>query len=278
MEDENLEMHRARSTLVVWSHSTLAVFDLMKQVRYGYKITQEVSNIIKSSIETQLVETKNELKGMLAYPDEKLIDIIKDVGFECDLCGRCCTNEFNDHVFLLDKDTALLKETDPSVIVPAPYYEFCDQNGRFYVSGYALKTKPDGSCTFLTNGRCEIYSSRPSICRLYPYMLHYEADNDGNLEWRQIGGLNEHGNYHTDIDDDECKRIAADIKEYEAGYLNQKIVFLNTVDERFKKEGLRHVQGVYDREMRRFKKGGEIEVLVFFDGEFESVKLTQGSD
>lgn len=250
-----------------------------KVIRYGYKNTQEVSNITKSSIETQLFKTKNKLEGMLAYPDEELIDIIKEVGFECDLCGRCCTNEFNDHVFLLDKDTAWLKKIDPSVIVPAPYYEFCDQNGRFYVSGYALKTKPDGSCTFLTNGRCEIYASRPSICRLYPYMLHYEADEDGNLEWRQIGGLNEHGNYHTDIDDDECKQIASDIKEYEAGYLNQKIAFLSAVDEHFKKKKkLRHVQGAYDREMRRFKKGGEIEVLVFFDGNFESVKLTRGSD
>ncbi|MDO9518137.1 MAG: YkgJ family cysteine cluster protein [Methanosarcinaceae archaeon] len=235
--------------------------------------TPELNNIKRSLIEMRLVETKNELEGMIAYPDDKLIDIIKDVGFECDLCGRCCTNEFNDHVFLLDKDTALLKKINPSALTPAPYYEFCDQNGRFYVSGYALKIKPDGSCIFLTNGRCEIYDSRLSICRLYPYMLHYEADEDGNLEWRQISGLNEHGNYHTDIDDDDCKKIAADIKEYEAGYLNQQISFLNAIDKLFKKEGLRHVQGVYDREMRRFKKGGKIEVFVFFDGDFESVKL-----
>ena len=108
-------------------------------------------------------------------------------------------------------------------------------------------------------------------------MLHYEADENGNLQWRQIGGLNQHGNYHTDIDDDECKRIAAAIKEYEAGYLNQKIAFLNAVNERFKKEGVKHVQGVYDREMRRFKKGGEIRVLVFLDGEFESLVFAQDS-
>ncbi len=229
--------------------------------------------ITKSSIKEQLVETKNELEEMLTYPNDKLAGIIKEVGFECDLCGRCCTNEFNDHVFLLDKDTALLKKINPTVLKPAPYYEFCDQNGRFYVSGYALETKPDGSCIFLANGRCEIYDTRPNICRLYPYMLHYEADGDGNFGWRQISGLNEHGNYHADIDEDECSMIAADIKEYEAGNLNQKIEFLNAVEEYFKKNGLRHVRGIYDREMRRFKKGSEIEVLVFFGGKFEGVKM-----
>ncbi|MGP8321022.1 MAG: YkgJ family cysteine cluster protein [Methanosarcinaceae archaeon] len=230
---------------------------------------------MKPSIKEQLVETKNELEKMLAYPNDKLAGIIKEVGFECDLCGRCCTKKFNDHVFLLDKDTGLLKKTGSPVLNPAPYYEFCDQNGRFYVSGYALKTKPDGSCIFLTNGRCEIYDTRPDICRLYPYMLHYEADEEGNPEWRQISGLNEHGNYHTDIDNDECSKIAADIKEYEAGNLNQKIDFLNAVGEHFKKSGLRYVQGIYDREMRRFNKGGEIEVLVFFGGKFEGVKLVR---
>ncbi|MGP8330305.1 MAG: YkgJ family cysteine cluster protein [Methanosarcinaceae archaeon] len=236
-----------------------------------------VIKITKLSIKEQLIETKNELEKMLAYPDEKLAYIIKEVGFKCDLCGRCCTNEFNDHVFLLDMDTASLKRITPQVLKPAPYYEFCDQNGRFYVSGYALKTTPDGSCIFLANGCCEIYNTRPIICRLYPYMLHYEADEKGNLEWRQIGGLNEHGNYHTKIDEDTCSKITADIKEYEAGYLNQKIEFLNAIGKHFKKNGLRHVQGIYDREIRRFEKGGEIEVFVFFCGEFEGVKLVGDS-
>ncbi|MBN2488772.1 MAG: YkgJ family cysteine cluster protein [Methanosarcinaceae archaeon] len=225
------------------------------------------------SIEKLLVETNNELKGVVDYPDEHLIAIIKEVGFECDLCGRCCTKEFNDHVFLLDRDTARIKDIDPSALTPAPYYEFCDQNGKFYVSGYALKTGPDGSCVFLTHGRCDIYDMRATICRLYPYMLHLEADENGNIEWRQISGLSEHGNYHTEIDDAECKQIAGSIKEYETEFLKQKIRFLRKVQEHFKNNGLRHVQRTYDRQMREFLKGGEIEVLVFFEGDFESVKL-----
>jgi len=230
-----------------------------------------VIHFTTSPIDRQLIEARKEMKDLLDYPDEKLIKIIKEVGFKCDLCGRCCTKEFNDHVFLLDGDTARIKEIDPAALMPAPYYEFCDQNGRFYVSGYCLKTGPDGSCVFLDHGRCKIYGMRPSICRLYPYMLHRESDEDGNIEWRQVSGLNEHGNYHTEIDDAGCERIADDIKEYETEYLKQKIRFLQKVREHFKKNGLRHVQRVYDREMRRSHKGERIDISVFFDEGFEAV-------
>lgn len=206
---------------------------------------------------------------MLEYPEDELIDIIKEVGFECDLCARCCTKEFNDHVYLLEKDAEVIKNIDPSAIEPAPYYEFCDQNGRFYVSGYALKTDADGSCIFLKDKRCQIYEERLTICRLYPYMLHREADEYGNIEWRQISGLNEHGCYHNDIGDEECTQIARQIKEYEAAYLEQVIGFLEKLDEHFKKNNLKHVQSIYDKQMRRFSKGEEIEVLVYHKNGFE---------
>ena len=114
---------------------------------------------------------------------------------------------------------------------------------------------------------------RPAICRLYPYMLHREADENGNIEWRQISGLSEHGNYHTEIDDNGCERIADAIKKYETEYLKQKIRFLRKVQKHFKTNGLKHVQRIYDRQMRKFLKGGEIEVFVFFEGEFECLKL-----
>ena len=38
-----------------------------------------------------------------------------------------------------------------------------------YVDGVpTLKTREDGSCVFLENGRCSIYKYRPEGCRLYP--------------------------------------------------------------------------------------------------------------
>ncbi|MGB9928069.1 MAG: YkgJ family cysteine cluster protein [Methanosarcina sp.] len=225
--------------------------------------------------ETRLAVMQEELEDLKKFPDSEFLEIIKELGFKCELCARCCTKEFNDHVFLLEADLAAIRKIDPQAITPAPYYEFCDQEGRFYVSGYALKTKPDGSCIFLENKRCKIYENRPSICRVYPHMLHREADESGKVGWRQISGLNEHGNYHSDLEDSECKKIGLKTREYEEAYLSQMIAFLEAVHMHFRKNNLKHVQRIYDRKIREFLKGGrELEIFVYCSGEFEKYKLT----
>ncbi len=101
-------------------------------------------------------------------------------------------------------------------------------------------------------------------------MLHREADEDGNMDWRQISGLNEHGCYHTEIEDGQCRHIAEETKGYEIACLEQEIGFLEAVDAHFRKNGLRHVQGIYDKQMRHFQNGGGIEVLVYYGGRLEN--------
>ncbi|WMW22117.1 YkgJ family cysteine cluster protein [Methanolobus mangrovi] len=232
---------------------------------------------VTSPIEKQLKAVKDELKGVQDYPMDKLISIIQEVGFECDFCARCCTREFNDHVFLLNDDAVRIKAISSDSLEPAPYYELCDQHGRFYVSGYSLKVKKDGSCIFLHEKKCAIYGQRPLICRLYPYMLHREADEDGNIDWRQIAGPGQHGCYHTGISDDESEEIALLIKSYETGYLMQVAEFFKKAEEHFKKNGLKHVQSVYDGEMRKFNKGEEITVFVLFNDDFIEHKVKKES-
>lgn len=225
--------------------------------------------VARSSVEEQILAARKELKDLLAYSDEQLCRIIKEVGFECDMCAKCCTNEFNDHVFLLDGEVTRIRKLAPDILKPAPYFEFCDNSGTFYVSGYALRTREDGSCIFLDSGRCRIYEERPMICRLYPYMLHREADESGKVDWRQISGLNEHGCYHSEISDEECSRIAALTKEYETAFLKHQIGFLETLGEHFRKHNLKHVQSIYDRMMRNMNKGQKVRVMVFCNGKFE---------
>ncbi|MGB9133430.1 MAG: YkgJ family cysteine cluster protein [Methanosarcina sp.] len=230
-------------------------------------------------IETRLSEARDELGGLKNFPDPEFIGIIKDLGFSCELCARCCTKEFNDHVFLLNADLTAIRKIDPDAVIPAPYFEFCDQKGRFYVSGYALKSKPDGSCIFLDNKRCKIYEKRPSICRVYPHMLHREADSSGKVDWRQISGLNEHGSYHADLQDSECKAIAQETREYEEAYLKQMIDFYEAVRVHFKNNSLKHVQRTYDRIMREFLKGDcKLEVFVYSGNGFEKYDLKHEVD
>lgn len=228
-------------------------------------------------IDIRLAEVQEELLDLKNFPDAEFVSIIKELEFKCELCARCCTKEFNDHVFLLNSDLERIRSINPDAVTPAPYYEFCDQNGRFYVSGYALKTKPDGSCFFLENRRCRIYENRPLICRVYPHMLHREADEAGKVDWRQISGLNEHGSYHSELDDSTCEEIARETRAYEEAYLKQMIDFFKAVKAHFIKNGLKHVQRTYDRKMREFLKGEcEIEVFVYHKGGFETQKLRQG--
>src|SRR5659263_392509 len=108
------------------------------------------------------VDIEKEIEYISSFPDEDYLRIIFEVGFECDFCGKCCTSEFNDHVFLLDDDSErIIENTGREFLRPAPYFDLCDNLGRFYVMGYALKTKQNGDCIFYTGTGCEHYEVRP---------------------------------------------------------------------------------------------------------------------
>ena len=231
------------------------------------------SKLAVPGIGARLEALRMDLFSVSDYPLETLASIIREVGFSCDRCTMCCTKEFNDHVFLLDADTTEIRKIEPRALIPAPYFELCDQNGRFYDSGYALRTKQDGACFFLDGDRCRIYADRLSICRIYPYMLHREPDEDGIVDWRQISGLNRHGTYHNDIPVDESLTIAREVKAYEIAFLEQTIRFYEFLHDHFAENGLRHVRKVYDDRMRAFRNGGEIEVFVLHNRRLEQWRM-----
>lgn len=219
-----------------------------------------------------LIQERNRL---LEYPVERLATIIQEIGFRCTSCARCCTRVFNGHVFLLDRDVTSVKTFDPSALEPAPAPEFCDQNGIFYVSGYAIRTRDDepGSCWFLENGRCRIYDRRFMICRIYPYMLHREPDENGRVDWRQFSGLDRHGEYEAVIPDEESLEHARETKEYENAFLTQEVRFLECMQDYFSRKKLRHVQKIYDDKIRQFNRGEEITVMVYYDSHLEKHRI-----
>jgi Fe-S-cluster containining protein len=222
-------------------------------------------------IPLRIAALTQERNSLFEYPVERLAGILRDIGFRCTGCSKCCTREFNGHVFLLDRDVKIIRIMDPRAIEPAPSPEFCDQNGMFYVSGYALRTKMDkhGTCWFLENGRCRIYDNRPVICRIYPSMLHREADENGTVDWRQFSGLDKHGEYGVNVSEEESLSTARETKEYENAFLTQEIQFLEYMLDYFTRHRLRHVQKVYDDHMRGFLKGDLISVMVYYDGRLE---------
>jgi Fe-S-cluster containining protein len=230
----------------------------------------------KKSIQSKIEELESEYALLTEFPEGKLADIIEDVGFKCTLCGKCCTKEFNDHVFLLDTDIDRAKRIDPSSIVPAPYFELCDQHGNFYVSGYSLRCRENGDCIFLKDNRCTIYSDRFSICRVYPFMLHREEDENGAYDFRQISGLNLHGEYNHPVSREEAEETAKRTIAYEKEFLEKELAFYSAVLKHFDKNGLKPVRRIYDQKMKEFSDNLSVVVYVFSKRNFErnTVKLS----
>ncbi len=223
----------------------------------------------------RIVALMQERNRLFAFPLEDLVEEIRATGFRCACCGRCCTREINRHIFLLDHDIAGLEKIDPTACVPAPDPEFCDQNGRLYVSGYALRMKNDeqGSCWFLENGKCRIYKQRFSVCHIYPHMLRRNADETGLVTWRQFAHPNEHGRYDPALSDEECLVTARKIKEYENAFLSQQILFLEIIHEYFTVNNLRHDPGKYKQSIKRYMQGEMVEISVFRAGDLEKYRI-----
>ena len=100
-------------------------------------------------------------------------------------------------------------------------------------------------------------------------MLHREPDESGKIDWRQFSGLDQHGEYDMIIPDDESLDLARETKEYENAFLTQEIRFLEFMQEYFNRHLLRHVQKVYDDQLRRYNRGEKIIVMVYYDGVLE---------
>ena len=218
-----------------------------------------------------ITRANQERRSLGEYHEDLLADIIQEVGFSCDRCARCCTRAFNGHVHLLDDDTDRVIGFEPDTLEPAFAFDFCDQQGTFYVSGYTIRCQADEarSCLFLEQGNCRIYNARPRVCRVYPYMLHREPDGEGIIDWRQISGLDKHGEYHSEISREYAIILARETKLFEKAVLDHDIAFLECITNYFYQRGLRHVRKVYDDRLNAYHKGAVLKVQVYQRGWFE---------
>lgn len=115
---------------------------------------------------------------------------IRTNGFRCRQCGACCQGEEKTGRVIISppeidriiEATGLEKNR---IVVPYPEYIKSDEGGWFTFE-WCLKNE-DGKCIFLAEeGRCTIYSSRPWICRTYPFAL--DGDTITISECPGIGG------------------------------------------------------------------------------------------
>lgn len=203
------------------------------------------------------------------YPDEQFTAEIMAIGFACKRCARCCTKACKGHAFLLDGDVSFVRRLCPGALIPSPFFEYCDQYGRFYTGGYILRTRTDGTCTFLDKIQCAIYQNRPSSCRMYPFTLRRETDAQGIPSWRLSGRADCQGLHLSPICEEEAASIAENTKRYELEMLAQEIRYLEFIQTYFERQGLVHQRDIYDIGIRNFLSGESVLVMTCYCGRFE---------
>ncbi len=98
----------------------------------------------------------------------------KNVRFECQRCARCCgdTPHRGRIIYLLESEVK--KISKKTGLKPLEFASPISGLGNFK---YKMK-KRNGVCIFLKNKACQIYDIRPTVCRLYPFLV---SKNDGGL-------------------------------------------------------------------------------------------------
>ena len=90
------------------------------------------------------------------------------VRFQCAKCGICCgdTKEKTRHILLLKTEAEQI-----ATATSQPTSEFTVKIKDKAPYNYEMKKTENGKCIFLKNNCCTIYTTRPLICRFYPFEL-----------------------------------------------------------------------------------------------------------
>jgi Fe-S-cluster containining protein len=98
-----------------------------------------------------------------------------DVFFECIRCGSCCrdTGRRRRKIVLTSADLRSIAET-----THLSTNEFCRASHTAPEPFRHIMRERYGACTFLDkDSRCNIYNTRPMICRCYPFSIQFDDNN-----------------------------------------------------------------------------------------------------
>ena len=106
---------------------------------------------------------------------DRIAQQIQEIGFRCQRCGCCCQGDDIRVMVFPTEIRAIMKLTGSSwECVAEPYPEHVLlPSGQVCTLGWALHKKGD-RCTYLERECCQVYLSRPWICRTYPFLLFGE--------------------------------------------------------------------------------------------------------
>lgn len=146
---------------------------------------------------------------------------ITAIGFECLCCGDCCIGDDNSVVAFPFEIRKILAATGIRWLdaVRPPTIGEWDSHGNFHTLEWRIK-KDKGSCKFYSQKGCEIYKTRPVICKTYPFYL-----DEGELRCSECRGLGRK------IGSGEAEKIAAGIIERRIIELEEAIALLEKYED-----------------------------------------------
>ncbi len=167
--------------------------------------------------ETKITSLTKTLDKAAGIDEKQLAHEITAIGFKCRNCAQCCRAEYGDNtVFIFPSEIRRIQEKTglnrDDFIIPTPSQDR-DSEGNTHTFEWILRK--NGDCIFLKEGLCEIYESRPYICKTYPFYLL-----DGRLmisECEGIGG---------DISEEESRKLASLLKERYIAEIKEAIALI----------------------------------------------------
>ena len=165
-------------------------------------------------------QLEEEIDAAKQIDKEELAEQIRDIGFNCLMCGKCCRREFGDNrVAVIPEEIIRIKDgkslnldeiAEPLNIEADSPEEECqlqadsgmiDEDGNIHTFGWMLHRKKDRDCSFIPEGikdnLCEIYELRPLLCSTYPFYME-----DLKLQMSECEGLGR------EINKEESRKIA----------------------------------------------------------------------
>ncbi|WP_292463654.1 YkgJ family cysteine cluster protein [Methanolobus sp.] len=175
--------------------------------------------------ESLIKRLTTELEDARKINAEGIAAEIRNIGFSCLMCGRCCRREHGDNSVIISpaeiQDICLHTGLDHDSVAQPPLENFedlpdrkkledlselIDIQGNIHTFGWELSRNKNGDCKFIqdisTGNKCVIYAARPLLCSTYPF--HIE---EGELKVSQCEGLGK------EIGSAESLELASDLIE-----------------------------------------------------------------
>ncbi len=144
---------------------------------------------------------------------EELSRKIQEIGFSCTRCGSCCRGTGEDANLVMvgpeEIDAIGVTAGMPPHHFTEPFPESIPTRSGGSITFERCLRRTSEGCLFFSGGSCLVYSSRPWICRTYPFMLE-----DGELLVFP------------------CEGLGREIAESQADLLARQIVLRSDVERR----------------------------------------------